>query len=46
MTKLWWLLYGKGVLVAPTGLIALSTPMTQVHVDQIAEVIVSTFSEM
>ena len=46
MTKLWWLLYGKGVLVAPTGLIALSTPMTQVHVDQIAEVIVSAFSEM
>lgn len=46
MIKLWWLLYGKGVLVAPTGLIALSTPMTQVHVDQIAEVIVSSFSEM
>jgi glutamate-1-semialdehyde 2,1-aminomutase len=46
MTKLWWLLYEKGVLVAPTGLIALSTPMTQTHVDQIANVIVSSFSEM
>jgi hypothetical protein len=34
------------VLVAPTGLIALSTPMTQTHVDQIAKVIASSFSEM
>jgi glutamate-1-semialdehyde 2,1-aminomutase len=46
MTKLWWLLYEKGVLVAPTGLIALSTPMNQTHVDQIAKVIASSFSEM
>jgi glutamate-1-semialdehyde 2,1-aminomutase len=46
MSKLWWLLYGKGVLIAPTGLIALSTPMTQTHVDQIAEIISTSFSEL
>ena len=42
MNSLWWKLYLEGVLIAPTGLIALSTPMTDEHVQEIVKVIVSS----
>jgi glutamate-1-semialdehyde 2,1-aminomutase len=45
MNTLWWDLYANGVLIAPTGLIALSTPMTNDEVDEIANVIVKSLKD-
>jgi glutamate-1-semialdehyde 2,1-aminomutase len=36
---LWWALYERGVLVGTNGLIALSTPMTEAHLDTIHDAI-------
>ena len=43
---LWWNLYSAGVFVAPTMLIALSTPMTQSHVDTAADTIIKTVNSL
>lgn len=42
MNTLWWDLYANGVFIAPTGLMSLSTPMDQGHVDQIVEVVIKS----
>lgn len=42
MNILWWDLYANGVFIAPTGLMSLSTPMDQSHIDQIAEVVIKS----
>ena len=42
MNTLWWDLYANGVFIAPTGLMSLSTPMDQSHIDQIAEVVIKS----
>lgn len=38
--KAWWALYGAGVLVSPNGLMALSTAMTDEHLERVRAAIV------
>ncbi len=42
LNELWWHMYSRGVLAATTTLMALSTPMTQDHVDEVVQVIVKS----
>lgn len=39
--KAWWALYGAGVLVSSNGLMALSTAMTDAHLDAVRDAVVS-----
>jgi glutamate-1-semialdehyde 2,1-aminomutase len=38
-TALWWALYERGVLLGTNGLLALSTPMAEAHIDAIREAV-------
>lgn len=40
--SLWWNLYAKGVLAGSNGLLALSTAMTDEHIQQVAEAVISS----
>jgi glutamate-1-semialdehyde 2,1-aminomutase len=43
---LWWAAYGRGLLLNPTGLIAMSTPMDRGIVDQVAADLVAAVTDV
>lgn len=43
---LWWELYGAGVLAGTNGLLALSTPMEEQHVDEVGRVVVASVRKL
>ncbi|MFI7066778.1 aspartate aminotransferase family protein [Kribbella sp. NPDC050124] len=44
-TELWWNLYHRGVLCGTNGLLAMSTAMTSVHLEQVAEAVTAVARE-
>ncbi|MFX1820942.1 aminotransferase class III-fold pyridoxal phosphate-dependent enzyme [Pseudarthrobacter sp. CC4] len=44
--SLWWNLYDKGVLAGSNGLLALSTAMTDDHIQQVAEAVIGSTTDL
>lgn len=44
--SLWWKLYGKGILAGSNGLLALSTAMTDGHIEQVAEAVIGSTADL
>jgi len=44
--SLWWNLYDKGVLAGSNGLLALSTAMTDDHIQQVAEAVICSAADL